>query len=146
MLDPAAKPLYHAAACIASNYLVALTSLADKLLQDTGITDPDALTAILALMRGAINNMEKLGCTQALTGPICRNDLPTITKHLAALQHSPQELELYCLLGQYTAQIAKQKNSLSPAEAQKLAKLFNTYKGAENYEKNYDCNYKTNEA
>lgn len=71
------RVVYHAAAVIASNYLVTIAGLAEEAF---GQLEP-----YLPLMRGTIDNLERLGPRRALTGPIVRGDVETIERHLEAL-------------------------------------------------------------
>lgn len=71
---------------------------------------------ILGLVRGTLQNLEKMTPAEALTGPIARGDLETIDRHRQALTDYAPELaelaELYRLLGRYTAEmIGKEKIS-----------------------------------
>jgi predicted short-subunit dehydrogenase-like oxidoreductase (DUF2520 family) len=65
-----------------------------------------ALPALLPLLRGTIQNLEHLGPTSALTGPIVRGDIDTVRLHLARL--SGEERALYCALGRETLRLARQ--------------------------------------
>jgi predicted short-subunit dehydrogenase-like oxidoreductase (DUF2520 family) len=95
-LAGAAKPRYHAAAAIASNYLVVLAALAERLMTDTGLPPEDARAGIVALMEGTIANVRAEG-PSALTGPIVRGDLETVRAHLAVLP--PDLHDAYRILG-----------------------------------------------
>jgi predicted short-subunit dehydrogenase-like oxidoreductase (DUF2520 family) len=97
VIPPQLRPLYHAAAVIASNYLIAIAGLATRLLQEAGVPEEDALPALLPLLRGTLDNVEQLGVSAALTGPIARGDVDTIRLHLARL--SAEDRMLYCGLG-----------------------------------------------
>jgi predicted short-subunit dehydrogenase-like oxidoreductase (DUF2520 family) len=93
-LEDAARPLYHAGAAIASNYLVTLHRAASRLFEDAG-APPDAL---VPLMRRTIENGFEL------TGPIARGDLATVERHLAAIRaREPKLEEMYVALAQVTA-------------------------------------------
>ena len=83
-----ARPLYHAGAAIASNYLVTLYRTASLLFEDAG-APPEAL---VPLMRRTIENGFEL------TGPIARGDWDTVERHLDAIRSAEPELE-----GLYTA-------------------------------------------
>jgi predicted short-subunit dehydrogenase-like oxidoreductase (DUF2520 family) len=88
------RPLYHAAAVIASNYLVTLYRASASLLTRVGVP-PEALAP---LMRRTIENGFDL------TGPVARGDWETVERHLAALRASAPELEeLYSVLATATA-------------------------------------------
>jgi predicted short-subunit dehydrogenase-like oxidoreductase (DUF2520 family) len=107
------KPLYHAAAVVASNYLVAIADLATALLTDAGFDEATAAQALEPLVRGTADNIFALGTTDALTGPIVRGDVDTVRKHLAALAGSSDErLRLYKTLGRRTLDIARRRGTL----------------------------------
>jgi predicted short-subunit dehydrogenase-like oxidoreductase (DUF2520 family) len=96
VLPGTAKPRYHAAAAIASNYLVVLAAVAERLMSDAGLPREEARAGIAALMEGTIANVRAEG-PAALTGPIVRGDLETVRAHLAVL---PPELQnTYRVLG-----------------------------------------------
>jgi len=105
VIPPALRPLYHAAAVFASNYLIALLAVAVRLLQDAGVSAEDALPAILPLVRGTLDNVQHLGVPAALTGPVARGDGDTIRLHLARL--SEADRELYCALGRELLPLAR---------------------------------------
>jgi predicted short-subunit dehydrogenase-like oxidoreductase (DUF2520 family) len=97
VVPPARRPVYHAAAVVASNYLLALVSFAVRLMAQAGLSEEEAVPALLPLIRGTLDNLEKLGVPAALTGPIPRGDIDTIRLHLARL--SEEDRLLYCALG-----------------------------------------------
>jgi predicted short-subunit dehydrogenase-like oxidoreductase (DUF2520 family) len=93
-LADAARPLYHAGAAIASNYLVTLHTVASELFRAAG-APPEAL---VPLMRRTIDNGFQL------TGPIDRGDWETVAAHRRAIRESRPELEpLYDVLAEATA-------------------------------------------
>jgi predicted short-subunit dehydrogenase-like oxidoreductase (DUF2520 family) len=93
-LDDAVRPLYHAGAAIASNYLVTLHRVAADLFRAAG-APPEALTP---LMRRTIDNGFEL------TGPIERGDWETVEAHRRAIRATRPELEpLYDVLAEATA-------------------------------------------
>jgi predicted short-subunit dehydrogenase-like oxidoreductase (DUF2520 family) len=106
VIAPAFRATYHAAAVFASNYVVALASVAARMLRSAGVPEELALPALLPLLRGTIQNLEHLGPTSALTGPIVRGDIDTVRLHLARL--SGEERALYCALGRETLRLARQ--------------------------------------
>jgi predicted short-subunit dehydrogenase-like oxidoreductase (DUF2520 family) len=100
------RPVYHAAAVLASNYVIALLAVAARLLEDAGIESSSVLPALLPLVRGTIDNLEHLGIAAALTGPIPRGDVDTIRLHLARL--SPEHRALYSGLGVELLRLARE--------------------------------------
>ena len=105
------RAAYHAAASIASNFLVALEQSASELLGRAGVDDPRELLAPLVL-RTAANWAEHGG--EALTGPIARGDMATISRHREALERlSPDLLPLYEVLAERTAALARADTGVS---------------------------------
>jgi predicted short-subunit dehydrogenase-like oxidoreductase (DUF2520 family) len=92
-LDDSARPLYHAGAAIASNYLVTLHRVASDLFAAAG-APPEGL---VPLMRRTIDNSFEL------TGPIERGDWATVEAHRRAIRDVRPELEpLYDVLAEAT--------------------------------------------
>ena len=116
------KALYHASAVFASNYLVTLLGLASSLWEPLGLTRDEGLRALLPLVRGTLDNLERIGLPNALTGPIARGDAGTIERHLDALGRvAPELLPVYKELARRTIPIARAKGSLDEAGARRLA-------------------------
>ncbi len=105
VIPPTLRPVYHAAAVMASNYVVAVVAAASRLLQQAGVHEEEALRALLPLVEGTIDNLKHLGIPAALTGPIARGDADTIRLHLARL--SQGERPLYSALGQEVLRLAR---------------------------------------
>jgi predicted short-subunit dehydrogenase-like oxidoreductase (DUF2520 family) len=123
-IKPEHKALYHAAACVASNYLVSVVHLAIAMLERCGLPRETALEALRPLVDGTWNNIQEVGVVRALTGPVARGDLPTLEWHLAALgRFRPEFEEVYRVLGAYTAGVAQQQGA-GEALARETAALF----------------------
>jgi predicted short-subunit dehydrogenase-like oxidoreductase (DUF2520 family) len=96
-LDDGERPLYHAGASIASNYLVTIHWAASELLRAAG-APPEALEP---LMRRTIENGFEL------TGPISRGDWQTVERHLAVIRARRPQLEpMYRALAEATETVA----------------------------------------
>lgn len=113
------KAQYHAAATIASNYLVTLFDISLNLMRDAGIPESVAQMALISLMQGNLDNLKTLLPPTALTGAIARGDAATIQKHLKALSGTPYE-SIYRELGSYTVKFAPQ---LSPEVVKTLSEI-----------------------
>ena len=108
------KPLYHAAAVVASNFLVTLMGAASRMIQQAGVSSEDALVVLKPLIDGTLANIERAGVYQALTGPVVRGDLQTIETHIRAMEETmPDILPLYRCLVHYTALLAREGNRIS---------------------------------
>ena len=110
-IPPGAKPEYHAAAVISSNFPIVLASVAGHLLHDIGIPDASAYQAVESLMSGALANMKHSLPEDALTGPIIRGDTETVGKHIRALRGHGAALEVYRALSAAAVEIAKRRGT-----------------------------------
>jgi predicted short-subunit dehydrogenase-like oxidoreductase (DUF2520 family) len=106
-LDPADRARYHAAACIASNHLVALLGQVERLAAATGVP----FEAFLPLVRGTLANVDELGPAAALTGPVARGDDETVARHADALP--PEERETYLTLVREARRLADREDALT---------------------------------
>lgn len=78
------RPLYHAAAVFASNYLVTIAGVAEDLLREAGVPDPAGV--LLPLAGASLENVGRMGPAGALTGPAVRGDAGTVARNLQALR------------------------------------------------------------
>src|SRR5207248_328518 len=89
--------MYHAGAVFASNYLVVVEAVAQRLLRHAGLTDAEAWQALRPLVEGTLENLARLGPLGALTGPVARGDEATVRRHVEAL--TQDDAALYRVLG-----------------------------------------------
>lgn len=113
-LDDAAKPLYHAAAVFASNYLIAVTAEAEALFRAAGLPDP--VERFMPLARASLENVDSLGPAAALTGPVVRGDAGTLRRNLDALAVSaPDAVGAYVALARLALALAVRADRLDDA-------------------------------
>jgi predicted short-subunit dehydrogenase-like oxidoreductase (DUF2520 family) len=121
------KPAYHAAAVISSNFPVVLASVAGHLLHDIGVPDASAYQAVESLMSGALANMRQALPDDALTGPIVRGDVDTVSKHVRALEKQGSALDVYRALSAAAIEIARYRG-VDPKRLAVLAGLLRSGK------------------
>lgn len=109
-VEAEAKPFLHASAVVASNYLVVLVDLVSKISARASISEETALKALTPLMENTLQNINDLGVTEALTGPIARGDVDTVREHLEQLKIDPEVLYLYKTFGMEAVKIAERKS------------------------------------
>ena len=86
------KTLYHLAAAVGCNLLVALESEAKRLM-DQATGDGDGLDHLSVLLRTTIGNLLRSGDPSfALTGPVARGDVGTVRAHLRLLDRESPRL------------------------------------------------------
>jgi predicted short-subunit dehydrogenase-like oxidoreductase (DUF2520 family) len=118
------KMLYHAAAVVACNYFVALVYQALRIYGAVDIPPDKGLAALMPLIKGTVNNMERVGIPKALTGPIERGDLKTIKGHLGAFDRMmPEGRKIYCEMGKVAVDVAEAKGSIGEETRTKLLAL-----------------------
>ena len=107
-IDKSKKSLYHTAASVLSNELVALLDMGYSLLEQCGFSRDKAVRATQNLVLGNVNSVLENGCVNALTGPVERNDLQTVKKHVESLKG--EDRQIYILLAKRLVNLAKAKN------------------------------------
>ena len=107
------KPLYHAAAAVASNYMVGLAAIAQEILSACNLETDTPLDLLMPLMQGTLDNLKESAPQEALTGPIVRGDIETVKTHLQALKDlCPSTEKIYRMMGQRVAELAKENGRL----------------------------------
>jgi predicted short-subunit dehydrogenase-like oxidoreductase (DUF2520 family) len=97
------RAAYHAAASIASNFLVTLEAAAERLALSAG-ADRELLAP---LVRATVENWARLGARRALTGPVARGDEQTIARQREAVtERTPELLALFDALVEATRALA----------------------------------------
>ena len=105
-LDGSQMAAYHAAAALASNYVVAAIDAAAAVLASAGVAPEKAAQALVPLAEGALRNISAQGTTLGLTGPVRRADVETVRRHLKTLQDKPALAEIYRTLAKRAVEIA----------------------------------------
>jgi predicted short-subunit dehydrogenase-like oxidoreductase (DUF2520 family) len=91
-IDDSQRAAYHAAASIASNYLLAVEAAAETVAAGAGIAPADARRMLGPLVRQTVENWQRLGPERALTGPVARGDEETVERQAEAVESVAPEL------------------------------------------------------
>jgi predicted short-subunit dehydrogenase-like oxidoreductase (DUF2520 family) len=103
-LDDADRPVYHAAASVASNFLITLEAAAERLAAEAGLER----RLLVPLVRATVNNWAELGPERSLTGPVARGDEATVERQRTAVsERAPDLLPLFDALVEATRALAK---------------------------------------
>ncbi len=86
VVDDHDRAVYHAAACVAANHVVALIGQVERLADKLGVPTE----AYQKLTADSVANAHSMGAAAALTGPAARGDDDTIARHLAHLPADEQ--------------------------------------------------------
>ena len=112
------KSLYHCGAVVVSNLVNGLFQVGAEMLVKCGFDKKDAKKALVPLFTGNADTLAEKGVAAALTGPVERNDLSTITKHIEAIKaawinESEEKVGyemIYLLLSEKLLSIAQEKH------------------------------------
>ncbi|MEX2414174.1 MAG: DUF2520 domain-containing protein [Thermoleophilaceae bacterium] len=108
------RAAYHAAASIASNFLVTLQSAAEELAAGAGLEPADARALLAPLVRGTVDNWAARGPRDALTGPVARGDDATVERQRRAVEeHAPHLLTLFDELVTCTRALAGEREAVA---------------------------------
>lgn len=103
------KIKYHAAAALASNYMVGLFQMSLDLLSECSFNEADSYELLGPLVQENIKTMLQNGTKAALTGPVERNDMITVKKHLESFSNENVKM-VYQGIGKELVEVAKEKN------------------------------------
>ena len=114
-LTAEAKPLYHAAAVLASNFLPVLHAAASELWQHAGVPAAHVPTLANGFVQRATANLQALGPQAALTGPAARGDTAVVQAQTTALAaHDAALGEAYAALSTLAARLAQHGKVIYP--------------------------------
>lgn len=119
-----AKPRYHLAAVMASNFLVTLLGMVQEVLGSIDVDRRDASAMLGPLLQGTLENLTATSPEEALTGPVARGDVDTLRRHgLALRRHLPHLVPAYAALSVETVRLAVRSGTLSPVRAEAVLSL-----------------------
>lgn len=116
------KTLYHAATVMCCNYLTALTEASSQLFQQAGLDAPISQQLMQPIMETTLANIFQHGTTSALTGPIARGDVQTVSQHLEAMESSATR-DIYQSLGKVALKLSQQQGFADSVEIEAIAEL-----------------------
>ena len=106
-IDDAQRASYHAAASIASNFLVTLEATAEAIAAGAGFAREDARSLLVPLVRQTVENWAAVGPEQSLTGPVSRGDEVTVASQRTAVAAvDPASLAVFDELVERTRSLA----------------------------------------
>jgi predicted short-subunit dehydrogenase-like oxidoreductase (DUF2520 family) len=102
------RAAYHAAASVASNFLITLEAAAERIGATVGL-ERDQL---VPLVRATVENWARLGPARALTGPVARGDEATVARQRDAVaEAAPELVELFDALVRATGALAADREA-----------------------------------
>src|SRR5918992_1049917 len=106
-IDDDGRAAYHAAASVASNFLVTLLAAAERIAAGAGLAPHEARALLAPLVRRTVESVAELDPERALTGPVARGDHGTVDAQRRALEDAaPELLDLFDELVRHTRALA----------------------------------------
>lgn len=115
------KSRYHAACSVASNLVCGLMAESAELLEQCGFTADEALSALAPLAMSNMKRIFAVGPTAALTGPVERNDVSTVKKHIDCISGELGS-DIYRAVSKKLTEMAKERHP--QADYTEMEKLF----------------------
>ena len=123
-VPPGARVLYHAGAGYVAAFVNALAREAYRMWGPLGLTEAEAMRALLPLLRGTADSIERLGPARGMAGPVSRGDVGTVRRHIEAIGTLDSDaLELYRAIALRTVALGIERGSLSAEKAEELRAL-----------------------
>ncbi len=107
-IRPDRKALYHSAASLVSNHVLGVIHAGIQIMEECGFSREEAYQALTPLILNNVETACEKGCRAALTGPIERNDVKTVDRHLEALTGTARDI--YESVGSELVIMAKEKH------------------------------------
>lgn len=106
------RAAYHAAASIASNFVITLEAMAERVAATAGVERE----LLGPLVRATVENWIAVGGERALTGPVVRGDEETVAAQRAAVaERTPDLLSLFDALTEVTRALAEARTRAAEA-------------------------------
>lgn len=117
------KIKYHSAAVMASNLVIGLYMSAVDTLVQCGFDKANAIEALIPLFMNNAINVQKYGPKDALTGPVDRLDVETVSKHIEVLDDDV--LEVYKKLSKKLVEIVREKGLYENEKIKEMEDILN---------------------
>ena len=101
IIDSLNKVKYHAASVYMSNLVIGISNMAFELMKECGFSEKEAIDSMKFLALGNLEKLFQSDPKNALTGPIERNDLKTVKRHLDLLESMKKDRDVKILENTY---------------------------------------------
>jgi predicted short-subunit dehydrogenase-like oxidoreductase (DUF2520 family) len=123
-LPPGARALYHGGASYAASFLLSMLDEAVQAWAGFGVSEADALQALLPLAEGTLKSARAKGLAGALAGPVSRGDAGVVARHLAAFGAlGAEQRAFYAQMTERQLRLAEASGRLSAAQRAALERV-----------------------
>lgn len=118
------RALYHASAYCVGPFLIALLAEAAALWRKFGVSEKEALNALLPLLSGTLSAVQDGGLAQGMGGCVARGDVGTVRKHVASMDQFDRDAgALYRMLASRTIPLGLQRGTLNAKGAEAIREV-----------------------
>jgi predicted short-subunit dehydrogenase-like oxidoreductase (DUF2520 family) len=123
-IRPEMRALYHAACVVASNHVTTLLWILEQMFSTLKTKEKKFFPMFEPILTTTLQNAGRTSPAKALSGPIARGNLETVSKHLEALQRfAPNLVPYFGSLSAETTRLAEAKGSIDREQARTLYNL-----------------------
>lgn len=97
-LKPGMKNYYHTAGVFASNFLIGNLHTSMAIAKEAGINEELYKKIFIKITEATLSNAKSAGIDEALSGPIERNDIVTVKRHIQALKRRNTGQQEYAVM------------------------------------------------
>ncbi len=120
-LPPGMRGRYHAAAGFTTQFINALFYESARVWKTWGAGEADAMRAMLPMARGTLAAIESVGIARGMPGPVSRNDVVSVEKHVTALTDLGDDMTaFYRVLCGVTVRIAHESGAVDADAASRF--------------------------
>jgi len=128
LIPPERRTLYHAACVVASNHLTTMLSVLEKMFNALDTDKEQFYPVFEPIIAATLHNIAKTSPAQALSGPVARGGVETVSGHLQAIGTlTPDLLPYFLSVTRETMRLAVEKGSLAPVQNRQMLDLLQSY-------------------
>ena len=119
------RGLYHASVSIVSNITKSVAWKAQKWQQKAGLPAETAEAVTHQLLQSTMEDLNRAGARQTITGPVVRGDTSTVEAHMEAIRNShPEDIDVYRVLARTVFELAQERGDLDEETLKRFMELF----------------------
>lgn len=127
-VPPSRRALYHAACVLASNHLVTVLGILERMFKQLGTGHRNFYTPVEPIIMATLRNVARTSPAKALSGPVARGGVETLAGHFVSLKkYTPGLVPYFAHMSLETVKLAEAKGSLTKEQTRSLKTLLYSY-------------------
>ncbi len=126
-IPPEMREFYHAACVVASNHLTVLVWVLERMFRGLRVREENFFPVFRPIMEATLENIALTSPAKALSGPVARGGVETVTGHFASIKkHAPEIMPYFLRMTAETAMLARVKGSISEGQFASMMELIHS--------------------